>query len=1188
MPAIFTRIFALIPCILLAALAFSGRAQAQPPDAVVTINSDTFDAQPAIGSLRWAILEAKRSPKPGPYRIDINLPPGNNVIELDGPLPAIDRDVRLFGFGAVLDGSGLNDYIEPEAGFHIVLGAGRTMINGLEIRNCTGPGILLEDARDCMIGDAKEEDFRLFLHGNGAKMEIPAQIVALDADNLKIENTLVGFRRNGDEAEVPAGGTDAWGIYIESSDNVKIESDRDDRRNYISGNALGGVYLYDCRDPELEHNVIGPNFDLENPGVAADQEFGVVFEEVERGIISDENIIAGNDSCGVVIFNSTTIKIHGNDVGVIDEDTGGALPFGNGAFGVLVAGESDDVEIGRDEEGYDNAFADNGEGGVYIADGPTGVVVRNNEFVCSETATPPIVHEAAGMTAAVEVVTQNCTISVSGADLLSGKKVQVYKKGECAIDCSPGYMILEETTNGEGTINFSPGEEDMREAEGFMFVYEDPETGNTMAFDGACEPNYFMEADPEAETEFIFCAETESLELGVDDFITYVIAPESIVWTRGQDVIAEGEANITITEPGEYMLAVRHGEPGAPKCETGVAFVVERAPLSVSAGPDETILAGDGLVLNGAVDGVNDPDNLELNWTPAGSLDVPASLAPVATPEETTTYTLTASYESCEATDETTVFVQEDAGGVEWFDASGGTNADLSGPVAGDGEGHLYAAGVFRGTGDFGGRRLNAGPGEGLYLMKYTLAGEVLWARAWPATDSVSAASLAYDRGALYLAGDFVGALALDESELTSAGGRDGFLAKFDAEGAVEWARGYGGPARDVLSGAAPGNNGQVFVVGAHGAGATLPAGGVPLTNNGGSDILTAAFDADGGLLWHNEFGGATNDGAASAYFSEDGNLYAGGWFNGSVEVAPGLELVSEGLTDGFLVKIDTTGGIRWGRGLGGLSVDRVVSVTGGPAGVVVGGEFNDALPLGEILLESVGARDAFVAGVDTSGGVRWGRGIGGMSVDRLAAVASNAEGVLYVAGEFEGALSAGPSHLTARGGDDYYLARLSSATGRVVWAVAGGGTRDDHCVGLVALPGNDGAVCSGDFRETATFDERQWTAQGETDAFVFRFCPACGTSTERPETAAAPGSGLLVYPNPAGRDLRLSAPQAAPGESLTATIVSPTGQIAAKLNAAVGADGAAALRLPKLPAGVYVLRAAGKGWEGAARFVAE
>lgn len=91
-------------------------------------------------------------------------------------------------------------------------------------------------------------------------------------------------------------------------------------------------------------------------------------------------------------------------------------------------------------------------------------------------------------------------------------------------------------------------------------------------------------------------------------------------------------------------------------------------PITVDAGPDKTIQAGTSLQLVGTSNGT------DFMWSPVQTLNTPYSITTYATPEETTTYTLTALNANCSLSDEMTVFVSN--------------NLDIPGSFSPNGDGY--------------------------------------------------------------------------------------------------------------------------------------------------------------------------------------------------------------------------------------------------------------------------------------------------------------------------------------------------------------------------------------------------------------------------------------------------------------------------------------------------------------------
>ena len=106
--------------------------------------------------------------------------------------------------------------------------------------------------------------------------------------------------------------------------------------------------------------------------------------------------------------------------------------------------------------------------------------------------------------------------------------------------------------------------------------------------------------------------------------------------------------------------------------------------------------------------------------------------------------------------------------------------------------------------------------------------------------------------GNLYLAGSFQGTVDFDlgagVSTLTSAGGNDAFVAKYDSAGNLLWVRSGGGVSSDVATTVVVDGSGNVIVGGSFSQISNF--GGVGLTSNGSTDALIWKLDSAGTTLW--------------------------------------------------------------------------------------------------------------------------------------------------------------------------------------------------------------------------------------------------------------------------------------------------------------------------------------------------
>jgi hypothetical protein len=172
-----------------------------------------------------------------------------------------------------------------------------------------------------------------------------------------------------------------------------------------------------------------------------------------------------------------------------------------------------------------------------------------------------------------------------------------------------------------------------------------------------------------------------------------------------------------------------------------------------------------------------------------------------------------------------------------------------------------------------------------------------VWLRQTGSAGEDKGMAIAVSGGAVYLAGMTAGELG------TSAGGLDGFLARYSASGDPVWMKQFGTPASDEVWGLAADPAGGVYLTG-------YTAGDFAGTLVGDKDILVARADGDGALTWRDQFGTTGNDKGAAIGVDASGNVYVGGFTDGSLETPLGK-------FDGVLAKYSPDLTRTWTRQFG-------------------------------------------------------------------------------------------------------------------------------------------------------------------------------------------------------------------------------------------------------------------------------
>lgn len=360
--------------------------------------------------------------------------------------------------------------------------------------------------------------------------------------------------------------------------------------------------------------------------------------------------------------------------------------------------------------------------------------------------------------------------------------------------------------------------------------------------------------------------------------------------------------------------------------------------------------------------------------------------------------------------------------------------------------------------------------------------------------------------GNAYLTGFFTGSADFDpgpgDAPLTSLGENDAFVCKLDTDGALVWARSFGGAGSDISYGVGVDDNGGVYLTGYFNGAVDFDPGPLTssLTSAGDDDIFVCKFDSGGAFQWARRAGGTGSDRASSLSVDGAGNVHSVGWFRNTVDFDPGAgsaDLTASSSGDVYLWKLDASGGLAWARNLGGASQDFGFGVALDDSGAVyTAGYFLGTCDfdpgVGTLNIASAGAEDAFVCKLDDAGSFVWAYALGGPGSDRAFGIVPDGAGGAYLTGHVTGAVDLDPGTGTTAaanaGGVDAFVLRLD-ADGDAAWGTSFGSASDDRGFAL----GVDGAgdlLAVGYFQGSFNVGVHTLTSAGAEDAYVIKLWP--------------------------------------------------------------------------------------------------
>jgi len=338
-------------------------------------------------------------------------------------------------------------------------------------------------------------------------------------------------------------------------------------------------------------------------------------------------------------------------------------------------------------------------------------------------------------------------------------------------------------------------------------------------------------------------------------------------------------------------------------------------------------------------------------------------------------------------------------------------------------------------------------------------------------------------KGNVYISGYFTSPnFSFGSLKISNRGNEDGFLAKFDEYGNCIWLIGFGGEENDRPSSMAIYND-TLFVVGYT---ESKPAyfGDKQISATQGSDIFFAVVSTkDGSVLRLYSFAGDGYEDALTIFALSSKDIYIGGEFSGKTFNLGDYQLKNfnydsqyQGLSDGFIARINSNGQVFWALSFGGVGNDRInriiatQSIPSAPINIYFLGTYNsNKIGVGKDTLVNWGYSDVFLGkmnealvGLKETPNVLWGRAISGTDKEYPTDLAFDFNGLLCVAGEFQSpSLKFGNIEIVNKGSYDIFFAKYDG-DGNPYIAFSIGGEADDYAKRII--PDNKGNIYLGGY----------------------------------------------------------------------------------------------------------------------------
>ncbi len=317
-------------------------------------------------------------------------------------------------------------------------------------------------------------------------------------------------------------------------------------------------------------------------------------------------------------------------------------------------------------------------------------------------------------------------------------------------------------------------------------------------------------------------------------------------------------------------------------------------------------------------------------------------------------------------------------GSFVWAKSISSSNAQNVFAIAADALGNVYTGGTFSQTADFDPGatefELTSNGSGDYFIQKLDSNGDFVWAQSFGgASYDYVYGILIDDNNDVLMTGGFKDTVDFDPgvgtSNFISNGGFDYFIQKLDENGDLLWVKTTGGVGSDIGIALTQGSSGDIYVGGKFSDTVDFDfgTGTTDVISNGSADYFIQRLTTNGDLIWVKSVGGTAADELKALACDLRENIYVLGYFNDTVDFDPNAgdtTIVSNGVNDISIQKLDSTGNLIWVKTYGSVGYDNGNAVVADQQGnIYLTGIFQDTLSLiiPDSSLHSNGGYDGFI-----------------------------------------------------------------------------------------------------------------------------------------------------------------------------------------------------------------------------------
>ncbi|CAN5738190.1 hypothetical protein BH10BAC2_BH10BAC2_35110 [soil metagenome] len=514
-----------------------------------------------------------------------------------------------------------------------------------------------------------------------------------------------------------------------------------------------------------------------------------------------------------------------------------------------------------------------------------------------------------------------------------------------------------------------------------------------------------------------------------------------------------------------------------------------------------------------------------------------------------------------------------------WQHTIGGSDNDSLTSLSVTADGGFIACGVSKSPAGFNKSQNPVNASLDYWVVKFDVNGNITWDKTFGGSGIENAPVITQTSDGGYLVnGSSQSDSSANKTENAINRSFDFWAIKIDKNGNIQWDNTIGGIQYESAAAVADVSSGFMLAGIAHSG-----AGDDITQQNLGSNLwadywLLKLKKKNGKVLWNRRFGAGNSDILKSIATTPTGNTLLAGYSYSPAEYDKTENFI--GNCDFWIIMIDPNGNKLWNKLYGSKFSDFATSIAPtSDGGYIIGGYSNS--PAGFNKSGAfVGVTDYWIVKIDSLGNQQWDKTIGGTKGDYLTSIKQTVDNGYLLSGYSSSGIS-GIKTEAAKGKDDIWLVKLDN-TGNFLWDKTLGGDLIDKPSNVIELSNGD-LIIGASSNSSASGDKSENTigGSGKNDFWIMRLTANGGPRSKTAESNAIssvvknsntdPGTKSLsmhVSPNPV-KTVATVAYAAQKSNSLNLIVYNSNGKVVSK-SALKATTGTHTVNLSAFANGVY------------------